>query len=213
MRTRMIVIALIGISLLTVSCSAPWSSASSSSMHSTSSVKLAGKKITVSVDASHRLDVEIPNVGHLSGPAGAFSRSGSITIQPEKPSLASSSPFQASGAGIDIAFDGTSLRQPLTLAFNASRKPNADAFPLLAHQGDDCQCDYLPPRLYSSLRITVQTSSFSLNIPGWGSADAFFHALANFMASGIGGRTPPIPCPHFEAPSWFHLHVQHSDMV
>ena len=124
MRTRIVVITLIGILLLTAGCSAPWSSASSPSRQGTSPIKLAGKKITVPVDSSHQLNVEIPNVGHLSGPAGAFSRSGSITIQPEQASFPSSSTFQASGTGIDVAFDGTSLRRPLTLAFNAGRKPS-----------------------------------------------------------------------------------------
>ena len=211
MRARIVVITLIGISLLTAGCSFPWSSAPSSSKQSTSSVKLAGKKITVSVDSGHPLDVEIPNVGQLSGPTGAFSRSGSITIQPETASFASSSTFQASGAGIDVAFDGTSLRRPLSLAFNASTKPSADAVPLVAHQGDDGQWNFLPAKLDSSGRITAQTSSFSLNIPGWGSAVALFHALANFIASGVGGRTSPLTCSG--GPSWFHLDAQHSDLV
>src|SRR6266849_4188781 len=70
---------------------------SSPSMQGTSSVKPAGKKITVSVDSMHPLNVEIPNIGHLSGPAGAFLRSGSITIQPEKASFANSSIFLTSG--------------------------------------------------------------------------------------------------------------------
>jgi hypothetical protein len=211
MRARIVVIVLIGISLLTVSCSAPWNTASSSSMHSASSAKPAGKKITVSVDSSHRLDVEIPKVGHLSGPAGAFTDSGSITIQPEKASFTGTSTFQAAGVGIDVAFDGTSLRKPLTLAFNANTKPSADAVPLVAHLGDDGQWNFLPAALDSSGRITVQTSSFSLNIPGWGNAVALFHELANFVASGVGGRTPPLTCSG--GPSWFHLNAQHSDLV
>lgn len=204
-------ITLIVISLLTVGCSAPWNSASPLSKHSTSSVKPVGKKITVSVDSSHPLDVEIPNVGHLSGPAGAFLRSGSITIQPEKATFASSSTLQASGTGMDVAFDGTSLRRPLTVAFNASTKPSADAIPLIAHQSDDGQWNFLPAKLDSSGRITVQTSSFSLNIPVWGSAGAFFHALVNFITSAVGGRTSPLTCSG--GPSWFHLDSQHSDLV
>jgi hypothetical protein len=217
MRTRIVVITLIGILLLTVGCSAPWNSTPSpsrlglSSVKITPSVKPVGNKITVPVDASHVLNVEIPDVGHLSGPTGAFTGPGSITIQPEKASFASSSPFQTSGAGMDVAFDGTSLRQPLTLAFDASTKPSADAVPLVAHQGDDGQWNFLPATLDSSGRITVQTSSFSLNIPGWGIADAIFHAIGNFLASGIGGRTSPLTCTG--APKWFHLDLRHSDLV
>lgn len=217
MRTRIVVIVLIVISLLTASCSAPWNSTSSPSTQSTSSVKPAGKKITLLVDSGHPLNVEIPNVGHISGPAGAFSRSGSITIQPETASFASSSILRASGAGVDVAFDGTSLRRPLILAFNAGTKPSADAVPLVAHQSDDGQWNFLPARLDSSGRITVQTSSFSPNIPIWGSAVALFHGLMNSIASGVGGRTSPLPCPgrppQFLGPSWFHLDPQHSDLV
>src|SRR5437763_8696018 len=132
MPNKIVMILLIGISLLTVSCSTPWNSSSSSTMQSVSSVKPVGKKITVSVDSNHALNVEIPKVGHLSGPTGAFSTSGSITIQPEKTSFAVSSTFQTAGVGINVAFDGTSLRKPLTLAFNANTKPSADAIPLIA---------------------------------------------------------------------------------
>src|SRR5215471_5944504 len=73
------------------------------------SVQHVGRDIIVSVSPNAALSVTVPGVGRVSGPRGAFTRPGTITIQQENAAFSLASGLQAAGTGIGIEFHGTAL--------------------------------------------------------------------------------------------------------
>ncbi|HEX8864315.1 MAG TPA: hypothetical protein VF821_01545, partial [Lentzea sp.] len=168
--------------------------------------------MVVDVAPGQSLSVVIPGIGRLSGGPDAFSDPGRITILPEKAAVPDEAGIQVTGGGIDVTFDGTQLRQPLELAFNAPvRPPGEDLVPVVAHRADDGTWDLKPAVIDEAGSFTLATDTFSLNIPGWATVSAWVKALKGKLASLVGGRTSPLDCRG--APSWFHLDAQHSDLV
>lgn len=170
-----------------------------------------GDALSVAVAPDTALSVEVPSVGTISGPVGAFSSTGTITIHGETATFAADSGLDAAGPGVDVAFQGTELRKPLTVVFDAHPGSDPDAIPVVAHQGDDGSWDVRPATRDAQGRFTITTSSFSLNIPSWANPLAWWRSLTAKIASAAGGRTSPLNCSG--APGWFHLDAGHSDLV
>jgi len=76
--------------------------------------------------------VRIPGIGRISGPAGAFSRAGTITIRGQRAAFAVRIELRPAGLGIGVWFHDTALRKPLSLTFDVGARPNPQAVPVIA---------------------------------------------------------------------------------
>jgi hypothetical protein len=175
-------------------------------------VRHVGEDTVVKVSPDSRISVDIPGVGSIDGTAGSFTRAGTITITQEEATFAASSGLEASGRGIGITFQGTALTKPLSLTFDVDAQPGSGVLPVVAHRADDGSWDVHAATAHAAGRITYVTKSFSINIPGWGTAVRWFDDLAGAVNSAVGGRTSPLTCPG-PPPSWFHLDSASSDLV
>ncbi|MFI5959765.1 hypothetical protein [Cryptosporangium sp. NPDC051539] len=142
---------------------------------------------------------------------GAFTADGAVTLRRQRATFDPGTGLTAAGEGIDVTFEGTALRKPLTLKFPAGPRPSSDAIPVIAHQGDDGMWDYRPATVDAAGNFTLTTSDFSLNIPTWANPLGWWRAFRTFLASWAGGRTSALTCTG--APSWFHLDSAHSSLV
>jgi hypothetical protein len=190
--------------------SGPMGSPSASSTEAT--VRHVGQDTLVRVSPGSSISVNIPGVVSIAGSAHSFTRAGTITITQEEATFASSSGLEAAGRGIGITFQGTTLAKPLSLTFDVHAQPSSGELPVVAHRSDDGSWDVHAATDRGSGRITYSTKSFSINIPGWGTAVRWFDDLASAVTSAVGGRTSPLTCPG-NPPGWFHLDSAHSDLV
>jgi hypothetical protein len=95
-------------------------------------VQPTGEVVTVHVSPSTALSVRIPGIGRISGPAGAFSRAGTITIRGQRAAFAVRTELRPAGLGIGVWFHDTALRKPLSLTFDVGARPNPQAVPVIA---------------------------------------------------------------------------------
>src|SRR6266568_7394476 len=175
------------------------------------SVRPVGDAITIGVSPDRTLSASIPDVGQISGDAGAFTSVGSIEIRRQAATFGGATGLQSAGLGIDVIFHATGLRKPLTVAFQASGSTDADAVPVIAHEADDGSWNVVPATRDASGHFTISTTQFSINIPSWANPLNWWNSLTAKLASAVGGRTAPLNCAG--APSWFHLDAGHSDLV
>jgi len=173
-------------------------------------VQPTGEVVTVHVSPSTALSVRIPGIGRISGPSGAFSRAGTITIRGQRAAFAARTGLRPAGPGIGVWFHGTALRKPLSLTFDVGARPGPQAVPVIVHHADNGSWDVRAASLVAG-HLTVATSSFSVNIPSWANPLHWWDSLASMIASGVGGRTAPLTCSG--APGWFHLSGVSSDLV
>jgi hypothetical protein len=196
------------------SCSGPASRAGAPAATGTAegTVRQVGADTIVKVSPDGALHVNVPGVGTVAGPAGSFTRAGTITIAPEQATFASSSGLAPAGTGIGITFQGTALARPLSLTFHAGGRPASGALPVVAHRADNGSWDVHAAKLGAGGSISYSTSSFSINIPSWADPLDWVRGLRSLLAEAVGGRTSPLTCPG-SPPSWFQLNTVYTDMV
>lgn len=104
---------------------------------------------------------------------------------------------------------GTSLVKPLTLSYRVGRVPKGFR-PRSAHISADGGWDLQPARISRRGRLVVRATQFSISLPTWLNPAQWVSNLrqwgknaANWVASGVGGRTQPPPGCGAKAPAWF----------
>lgn len=167
--------------------------------------------VTARVSPSTALHLTVPGVATVSGPAGSFRGTGTVTATPVHLGLPFGNGLSAAGTGIDVTFAGVTLARPLALVFKSTGKPGPDDVPVVAHRRADGSWDLAPANGATAGRMQVSTKAFSPHIPAWLHPSEWLTWLGNRMASLIGGRTAPISCPR-GGPTWATV-VKHSDAV
>jgi hypothetical protein len=167
--------------------------------------------VTAHVSPSTALHLTIRGVATVSGPAGSFRGTGTVTASPVHVALPFGGGLSAAGTGIDVTFAGAKLVRPLTIVFDATGKPGPDAIPVVAHRQVDGQWDLTRASIATAGQMQVSAEAFSPHIPAWLHPTKWLTWFGNRMASLIGGRTAPINCAG-GGPSWAAV-VKLSDAV
>jgi len=132
-------------------------------------------------------------VATITGPAGSFLGSGTVTVSAVRAALPYGGSLAAAGTGIDVAFFGVRLSRPLTITFDVTGRPAPGDVPVVAHRLPDGTWS-LAVAAVSAGRMTVRVQAFSPHLPAWLNPAAWMHWLGDRLASLIGGRTAPIAC-------------------
>lgn len=183
-----------------------------------SAVRKVGKPIVAELHPHRRLRVTLRGVVTITARRGTFPRRGRMVIRRVRGKLGPASALRAAGVGVHVRFRGTAPRRALTLTYRAGRVPRGFR-PRVAHVRSDGTWSLQTARVTRAGRLQVRTRSFSSVLPAFLNPARWLSNLqqwgrnaANWVASGVGGRTqPPANC-GANAPGWFRFSPQ-TDLV
>lgn len=160
-------------------------------------IRRDGRPIVVDVDHSHTLATEIPGLGRLTAPSGAFRTSGQIVIQKLHSQSPANSPIEADGPGIDVTFRGTSLASPLTIYFDdpaVAKAIPSGAVPVVLHKPDGRAWETREISYTSDGVPYLITSDFSPNIFSWIQLPQWMRDLPHSVSDWVSGSATQRPC-------------------
>lgn len=162
-----------------------------------------GAPVTVSVSPDKAFTITIPGAGTIHGDPDSVTAAGTITAQSLAGTAATDADMQVAGHGLDVTFQGTSLRRKVQVTFNGLHLAGAQAGTMDAvlHQRDDGTSEVLNAHRVSSKSLEFKTKSFSPNFPISIDLSKWFSDRFDSMADALTGRTDPDECPN-NAPSW-----------
>ncbi|WP_199515969.1 hypothetical protein [Nucisporomicrobium flavum] len=168
------------------------------------SVRTDGEAITVAVAPDRPLLVAVPGVGHLNAKSGSFTAAGRIVVRTLAAEQAPDSAVLLGGVGVDVSFDQTALRAPITVRFDDPATRNRvprDAVPIVMHKpaGGDWEVKRLS-RAADGVPY-LSTDEFSPNLLGWIPIPDWVRELGDSLADMATQRTDARLCAG-GAPDW-----------
>ncbi|MDG6110529.1 hypothetical protein Daura_30305 [Dactylosporangium aurantiacum] len=164
-------------------------------------VRAVGDPIEVPVAPEQPFSVVVPDVGHLTAPAGAFASAGKVVLRRLAADAPDGSLVELGGTGVDVSFSGTSLRSPITITFDdpasGGRLP-AGALPVMLHQASGGGWE---TRVAAGGPPQLVTTDFSPNLFGWIRMPDWVKGIGDSIADYATQRTDPRACPG-GAPKW-----------
>jgi hypothetical protein len=168
-----------------------------------------GEPIKVSVTSDQVFRAQVPGLGHLTAPAGAFRSVGSVAIQRLTTEATTGSLVVLDGAGVDVSFAGTVLMAPVTVTFDdpaiLNRQP-AGSMPVVLHKpnGGPWEARTAMPKTAGGPPQLV-TADFSPNLFGWIPLPNWVTTVGDSVADWATQRNDPRPCKN-NAPRWSRIH-------
>ena len=162
--------------------------------------------------------VLVPGVVTITGPRGAFTKRGVVVVRRTRTRVNRGRGVRLAGTGVDVSLRRTRLRKPLTLTYRVGRVPRGHVARAM-HVADNGEWEVKPARRVGRRGLRIRTKSFSKLVPAWLNTKQWASNLkqwgsntAGWVASGVGGRTPPLSNCGPPAPAWFS-YDKRSDLV
>ena len=211
-----LLVAAIVVSLLATGCSGSTNSPDGGAAAMPEEVEVIDETAPVTVEVSPRepFKVTLPDGTRVSGPKGAVSRAGPVTLTPATKQVPPDSPLYGSQlAGFDLTHPGK-LRRPLTVSFPAPESPagksGRQALPAAVHVGGDGEAAYQSVTRKGD-RFTLTTDDFSFWAPGWLNPGQWVKDLFGSVGRSLGGTQKAPDCTDAQM-SWATL-VNGSAMI
>jgi hypothetical protein len=183
-----------------------------------SAVRSVGKPIVVRVQSSRKLRVTVRGVVTITAKPGTFRRRGRIVIRRVRGDFTVKRALRGAGLGVNVRFVNTAPTRALTLTYRTGLLPRGFR-PRVAHVTSDGTWSLQTARVTRAGRLQVRTRSFSSVLPAWLNPKQWLSNLkqwgrnaANWVASGVGGRTQPPGGCGANGPAWFRFD-QRSDLL
>jgi hypothetical protein len=211
--THLLVTALTGATLVLLGGSAP--SPADGDGSSRLGIQRVGPAHWFRVGRGRDLDVAVHGI-RIEGARGAFSaRWGYLVVQAVRVPAEAPRVMRPAGLGIDVRLVHTRLRRPLTLVYSVGRQPHGFV-PVVVHRTADGRWRVQRAHRTRTGALILRTKQFSINLPSWlvqwgRDLKQWARDLGQWIASGVGGRTPPLTCGN-GAPNWFS-YEKRSDLV
>jgi hypothetical protein len=159
----------------------------------------AGTGVSAVVARSNPTAIALPGATLLI-PDGALPAAATVVATPVSvDGIESIAGFTAAGSGIAVDLGGAALSSPATVSFDVATPPTG-AEPVSLHVADDGSWEF-EPATYADGRLTLSTTSFSIQLPGFlNPVEHLVSSVFGWSTRLVGLRTSPPDC--HDARAW-----------